>query len=136
MPFVSAADALNLRAVDLAAIKREAGPAPWRRPLAAGPAGRWVLLEWPPGFAAPAHRHPNAQEVFHVLQGRARFRFRDPSGSAPPEDVDAGPGTFLIGPRNLSHAISVTGDAPLLMLVCVAPNEDRADETVDADPAT
>ena len=91
-----------------------------------------MLLEWPPGFAAPAHQHPNAQEVFHVLQGRAVFRFRDPTGAAPAEDVEAGPGPFLIGPRNLSHAIAVAGDEPLLMLVCVAPNEDRPDETVDA----
>jgi mannose-6-phosphate isomerase-like protein (cupin superfamily) len=128
MPYVPPAEALNLPALDLAALRREAGPLPWRRPLAASPAGRWVLSEWPPGFAARAHYHPYAEETFHVLAGRGLFRF----GSSQ-EEVDAPAGSFLFAPRGLAHAIRVPGPEPLLLLVCVTPNESRADETIEPD---
>jgi mannose-6-phosphate isomerase-like protein (cupin superfamily) len=126
MPYVPPAEALNLPALDLPALRREAGPLPWRRPLAASQAGRWVLAEWPPGFAAPPHYHPYAEETFHVLAGRGLFRFGDSR-----EEVDAPAGSFLFAPRGLTHAIRVPGPESLLLLVCVTPNESRPDETVE-----
>jgi mannose-6-phosphate isomerase-like protein (cupin superfamily) len=127
MPYVAPEGALNLRAVDLAALRREAGAPPWRRPLAGTSATRWVLSEWPAGFTAPAHHHPYADEAFLVLEGRADFRFDDA-----PDVIAAGPGTFLVAPRGLAHQIAVPGPEPLLLLVSVTPNEDRADETIEA----
>ena len=86
-----------------------------------------MLAEWPPGFAAPPHYHPYAEETFHVLAGRGLFRFGDSR-----EEVDAPAGSFLFAPRGLTHAIRVPGPESLLLLVCVTPNKSRPDETVDA----
>lgn len=126
MPYVAPEAAPNLRAIDLAAIRREAGAPPWRRPLAGTGATRSVLSEWPVGYTAPAHRHPYADETFLVLDGAATFRFDDAADA-----ITAGPGTFLIAPRGLAHEIGVPGPEPLLLLVSVSPNEDRPDETVE-----
>ena len=126
MPYVAPEATPNLRAIDLTAIRRDAGSPPWRRPLASTGATRWVLSEWPVGYTAPAHRHPYADEVFLVLGGAATFRFDDAADA-----IVAGPGTFLIAPRGLAHEIGVPGPEPLLLLVSVSPNEDRPDETVE-----
>ena len=126
MPYVDPQDALNAPHVDLAQLERTLGPMPWRKPLVALPALRWVLLGWPAGFVAQAHRHPRAAEVFHVLRGRAIFRF----GASAGERV-AEAGTVLFAPPGVQHAISVPGPEPLVMLASLSPNEDAPDETID-----
>lgn len=129
MPYAAPGEALNLPSLDLDAFAREQGPPPWRRVLVAHPGARWALLCWPPGFVSVPHCHPRAVEVFHVLRGRARFRFGDE-----PADREAGPGALLLAPPGLLHAIAVPGPEPLLLLAQVAPNEDAPDETIE-DPA-
>lgn len=126
MPFVSTTEALNAAYVDLEDIVRESGQPPWRRCLVGTPALRVVLLAWPPGFATVPHVHPAAEEIFSVVRGRALFTI----GDGPEHEV--GPGSMLLAARGVRHSIRVPeGDVPLLLLAAVAPNEDRADETVE-----
>ena len=99
MPYVGPEEALNARMIDVAAIRREMGAPPWRRPLVATASARWVLWAMPGGYAQPAHRHPRADEVFQVLEGCATFRFADGR-----EEVTAGPGTILFAPRGVFGA--------------------------------
>lgn len=69
-----------------------------------------------------------AEEIFQVLRGRAAFTI----GDDPEREV--GQGKFLLARRGVPHAIRVPGGEWLLLLAAVAPNEDRADETIDLDP--
>lgn len=126
MPYVDPQDALNAPQIDLAQIEREMGPMPWRKPLVGLPAVRWVLIGWPAGFVAQTHFHPRAAEVFHVLRGRAVFRF---GADGPRRAVEAG--TMLFAPPGMQHTISVPGPEPLVMLASLSPNEDASDETID-----
>jgi quercetin dioxygenase-like cupin family protein len=125
MPFVHPSDALNVPAIDTAALAAEVGPGTWRRALVADDATRWVLLAWEPGFATVPHRHPRASEVFLVLEGRLGLRL----GNAP--QIEAGPGTVLLAQRDEIHALRTIGEERLLLIASVAPNEDRPDETIE-----
>ena len=126
MPYVAPEEVAGPGPFDLAAIRREMGAPPWRRPLVATDTTRWVLWAMPGGFEQLAHRHPRGDEVFHVLDGRAAFRFDDGQG-----EVVAGPGTLLFARRGVAHAITVPGPDPLILLVSVTPNEDAPDETIE-----
>ena len=125
MPYVSPAEALNRMAVAIPALRRKTGPPPWRVPIVATADLRVVLIAWEPGFRTVPHVHPRADEVFHVLRGRALFRI----GSAEPRVV--GPGTILLAPHGTWHDIAVTGEEPLLLLAALAPNEEATDETIE-----
>jgi mannose-6-phosphate isomerase-like protein (cupin superfamily) len=126
MPYVSPTDALNLPELDIDAITREMGPAPWRKPLIGTPATRWVLMAWPTGLVTIPHFHPRGEEVFLILRGEALFRFGD-------EDTDrrVGSGHLLLAPRGVLHTIRVSGPEQLLMLCSISPNEDAPDETIE-----
>lgn len=129
MPYVAPEETVAATArgaIDLDTIQREMGPPPWRRPLVATATTRWVLWAMPGGFEQPPHRHPRADEVFHVLDGRATFRFSGGQG-----EVVAGPGTLLFARRGVTHSIVVPGPEALILLVSVTPNEDAADETIE-----
>jgi quercetin dioxygenase-like cupin family protein len=126
VPFVSAAEALNLAFVDLEEIIRGSGVPPWRRCLVGTPGLRVVLLNWPPGFSTVPHVHPAAEEIFSIVAGRALFTI----GDEPEREV--GPGSFLLAERGVRHLIRVpAGGEPLLLLASVAPNEDWAQETIE-----
>jgi quercetin dioxygenase-like cupin family protein len=57
----------------------------------------------------PVHVHEAQDEVFHVLEGRFRFRIGD-------ELFEAGSGDVLFGPRGVPHAFaSVSPTARLLL---------------------
>jgi quercetin dioxygenase-like cupin family protein len=121
MPYVAPDEAINDLAIRLEDIRTQQGPPPWRVPLAAGAQLRSVLLCWPPGHVAGAHRHPRAIEVFYVVDGEAEFTFdgRDMRR--------VGAGDHLFAPVGVAHAIRAVGDRPLLFLISLAPNE--ADDT-------
>ena len=125
MPYVPGAEALNLPGVTIAEVRRRFGPPPWRQPIVGSAAVRVVLLAWEPGYRSIPHVHPRAEEVFHVLEGRATFQIGDG------ESRIAEPGTLLLAPRATWHAIQVDGAEPLLMLIALAPNEDAEDETIE-----
>jgi len=125
MPHVAAHEVAETAGATLEEIAARHGPPPFRVPLIASPAIRVVLWGWQPGHVTVPHRHPRAEEMFHVLAGRATFSF---AGRA---DRIVGPGTVLVAPRDVAHAIRVLGDEPFVMLIAVAPNEDAADETIE-----
>ena len=125
MPFVPAGDGLDLPSVDLDALDARMGDPPWRSMLVGTGGLRVVLLRWPPGYRTVPHVHPGAEEIFLVLAGRAVFSIGDDRA------IEAGPGSFLLAPRGVLHAIRVAGREDLRLLAAVAPNEDRIDETIE-----
>ncbi len=129
MPYVAPDEALQLRRVNLAELQTRQGPPPWRVPIAGSGGLRAVVLAWEPGHVEVPHRHPRADELFHVLSGRALFRF----GAGP--EIEAGPGDVLFSGRGEEHVIRLLGDEPVYLLIVVAPNEDLPDETIEAELA-
>ena len=112
--------------MDLTAVRRRMGVAPWRVGLTGEPGIRVVLLCWAPGSATVPHHHPGAEEVFLVVEGRARF------GIEGRPEREVGPGELVVARRGERHWIAVPEDAPeLVLLAAVAPNEDRRDEAVE-----
>jgi mannose-6-phosphate isomerase-like protein (cupin superfamily) len=126
MPYVSPTEALNLPELDVDAVSREMGPAPWRKPLIGTPTTRWVLTAFPPGYVTVPHFHPRGEEVFLILRGEAVFRFGD-------EDADRSvrTGHLLLAPRGVLHTIRVPGLEQVLMLCSISPNENAPDETIE-----
>jgi quercetin dioxygenase-like cupin family protein len=125
MPYLSPTDALGAAFADLASIRDRMGPAPWRVGLIGEPGVRVVLLCWAPGDATVPHRHPGAEELFLVIEGRARFSVGD-------AEREVGPGELVVARRGEIHAIAVPEGGPeLVLLAAVAPNEDRPDEAIE-----
>lgn len=75
-----------------------------RRPSAAGSDGVSIIEHCMPfGEAPPQHVHHDEDEVFHILEGRIRFRVGD-------REQVAGPGETLVAPRGLPHAFRVESE--------------------------
>ena len=125
MPFVPAGEGLDRSFVHLDDLAARMGDLPWRAMLVGTVGLRVVLLRWPPGYGTVPHVHPNAEETFLVLDGRAIFAI----GDEPEREV--GRGAFMLAPRGVLHAIRVPEGAPVTLLASVAPNEDRPDETIE-----
>jgi mannose-6-phosphate isomerase-like protein (cupin superfamily) len=66
-----------------------------------------------PGYQAPLHVHHRDDEGFWVLDGRVTFHVGDAS-------VQAGPGDYAYGPRNVPHRFDV-GDEGCRMLFILTP---------------
>jgi quercetin dioxygenase-like cupin family protein len=126
MPYVPDAEALNIPFADLEALAREVGPMPWRVAVVGTSGVRLTYHGFQPGFSTIPHRHPHAEEFFKVLQGTALFTVGDQPERA------VGPGDLVLALRGVRHLIRVASDAePVILLACVAPNEDRPDETIE-----
>jgi uncharacterized protein (TIGR02246 family) len=65
-------------------------------------------------MASPYHRHHGEDEAFYVLDGHVRF-------VCDGEWVDARPGTWVYGPREIPHGFKVVGAQPARMLLMCAP---------------
>jgi len=65
----------------------------------------FVILE--PGEAPPFHVHPDAEQVFYVIDGNAEMTVREPGGEV---TVRLEPGDFVRTPPGLYHAVRNTGD--------------------------
>jgi oxalate decarboxylase/phosphoglucose isomerase-like protein (cupin superfamily) len=65
----------------------------------------FVILE--PGEAPPVHVHPDAEQVFFVLEGQAEMMVREPGGDT---TVALAPGDFVRTPPGLYHAVTNTGE--------------------------
>lgn len=77
--------------------------------------GAYTLVEeefW--GDSTPLHAHVSAEEAFYVLEGQVAVWL----GS---EEVVAGPGSFLLVPRNTPHGLRRLDDAPVRMLTLISP---------------
>lgn len=79
----------------------------------ATPAVTLVEIQDPPDAEAPLHVHHNEDEGFWVLDGRVTFE----AGS---EVVEAGPGDFVFGPRDVPHRYKV-GSSGARMLFILTP---------------
>jgi quercetin dioxygenase-like cupin family protein len=67
-----------------------------------------VEVELPPYAPVPLHVHHGEDEGFYVLEGSASFRVGD-------DRIDAGPNTFLFGPRDVPHAFTAGPDGVRLL---------------------
>ena len=67
----------------------------------------------PPGSGVPPHRHPSP-ETFRVLSGRVTFW---KSGSAGPEEIEAGPGDVVTVPSGEPHGYRNAGSVPAEVMV-------------------
>jgi quercetin dioxygenase-like cupin family protein len=68
----------------------------------------------PPGFASPYHTHHLEDEAFYVLEGEIAF-------VCDGQWIQAGPGAYVFGPREIPHGFKVAGAAPARMLLLCAP---------------
>jgi mannose-6-phosphate isomerase-like protein (cupin superfamily) len=64
----------------------------------------FVILE--EGEAPPLHVHPDAEQVFYVLEGTAEMLVQEAGG---PTTVALAPGDFVRTPPGLYHAVRTTG---------------------------
>lgn len=80
----------------------------------AATAGMFSLAEQtlPKGSAPPFHRHTREDEAWIVLEGEVTF-FLDQ------EVHEAGPGTYVFGPRNLSHTFRVESETARLATLLI-----------------
>ena len=82
--------------------------------------GRYTLVEVlePEGEEAPLHVHHREDEAFWVLEGELTFEVGD-------QKIEASPGSFLFGPRDLPHRYTVeSGPARLLFMLSPAGFEE------------
>jgi mannose-6-phosphate isomerase-like protein (cupin superfamily) len=129
MPYLSPEETPGQVVIDLADLRREQGPAPWRVGVVGTPNVRFAMLAWEPGFGTVPHQHPHADETFIVVSGRAAFRFGDAPGLG--EVFEAGAGCVLRSPHGQWHDIWVVGDDEACLLIAVTPNQDVPDETIE-----
>jgi quercetin dioxygenase-like cupin family protein len=96
---------------------------------AAETGGRLSLIEVtdPPNAEAPLHVHHNEDEAFWVLEGEVAFEVGG-------ETIEAGPGDFLFGPRDVPHRYSV-GERGARMLFILTPGGFEELVRATSDPA-
>ena len=70
------------------------------------------MFDWtlPAGFSTGRHVHRVQEETFYVLEGEMAFV----CGGA---WLNAGPGAYVFGPRNIPHGFKVVGDTAASMLL-------------------
>ena len=76
--------------------------------------GYWLVEEEFWGDSTPLHTHTSAEEAFYVQTGQL-VAWLDGT------EVVAGPGTFLLVPREQPHALRRLSDEPVRMLTVVSP---------------
>jgi quercetin dioxygenase-like cupin family protein len=65
---------------------------------------------FPRGFGPPLHVHSREDEAFYVIEGEIRFRHGE-------EEVVAGPGAWVWGPRGVPHAFKVESERARALVV-------------------
>ena len=65
-------------------------------------------------FATPYHTHHREDECFYVLDRNVAFVCNG-------EWLEAGPGAFMYGPRDIAHGFKAIGERPVRMLVMCTP---------------
>lgn len=78
--------------------------------------GKYATFEAvvPPGGGPPLHTHSREEESFLVLEGEMTFQLNE-------KRIVAGAGTFLNMPVGSLHCFKNESDAPVRMLISVAP---------------
>lgn len=72
----------------------------------------WV--EGEPGSEQLMHAHPENEQVYVIVQGRALMKVGD-------EEQQVAAGTLIFVPPRTGHAIRNTGDEPLVYVSATAP---------------
>ena len=67
-----------------------------------------------PGAATSLHRHPQAEEIYHVLAGTGSMTLGD-------EQFPLAAGDTVLIRSGLPHRVANTGNEPLRILCCCAP---------------
>jgi mannose-6-phosphate isomerase-like protein (cupin superfamily) len=85
--------------------------------------GQYILVEIlaPEGFASPLHVHHFADEGFYILEGEITFYVGD-------QIIEARPGSFLFGPKEVPHAFTVDSGPGRLFVLSPAGFEDLVRE--------
>ena len=73
------------------------------------------FLRMEPGEESGGHSHDLGQEVFLVLQGRAKFTIEG-------ETAELGPGEMCVALVDQFHSLRVIGDEPMTMYLSVTPH--------------
>ncbi|MBI2206766.1 MAG: cupin domain-containing protein [Candidatus Rokubacteria bacterium] len=82
------------------------------------------IVGWEPGQTSPIHSHPDADEIYHVLEGEGLFN----DGT---REVKLGPGATVVFPAGEVHRVqSITR----MVLYRVQAGADRAPKMVAAFP--
>jgi mannose-6-phosphate isomerase-like protein (cupin superfamily) len=78
--------------------------------------GAYTLFETivPPQGGPLRHVHHREDEAFYVVEGQFTFTIGD-------QDVQAGPGFFLWGPRDIPHSFRNTAAEPGKLLITISP---------------
>ena len=89
----------------------------------------FVILE--PGEAPPLHVHPDAEQVFFVLEGEAEMTVQARDGV---DVVALAPGDFVRTPPGLYHSVKATGATRFVYLSidCFIAGPPAAEPTWDA----
>ena len=67
-----------------------------------------------PGHCAPAHAHPEIEERWRVVSGRACFRIGD-------DEIDARPGDEVVAPPGITHVAWNPTDAEVRLRIEMRP---------------
>src|SRR5581483_8158198 len=69
-----------------------------------------VEVTIPPGRMCPPHVHHREEETFLVLEGSATYQIGD-------QEIDARPGEFIVGPRDIPHRFKVGEDGARVLFL-------------------
>jgi quercetin dioxygenase-like cupin family protein len=80
--------------------------------------GLLAIVEHPiePGRLVPPHVHRNEDEYSYVLEGHIGVRIGD-------HIFEAGPGSYVIKPRNIPHTFWNVGPKPARLIEMITPSE-------------
>jgi mannose-6-phosphate isomerase-like protein (cupin superfamily) len=70
--------------------------------------------------ALPEHRHDKTEEIAYFISGTGTARLYE---GGVPIDVPVGPGYVWYNPPGVWHAVTNTGDEPLVLVFATIPNE-------------
>lgn len=73
-----------------------------------------VELLYPPGNFTPPHRHERTDEISYILEGELGAMIAE-------EDFQAGPGSFVVRPKGVPHALWNITNHPVRLLDIYTP---------------
>ena len=78
--------------------------------------GAYSILEFTfqPGFFVPPHVHGRTDEVSYILEGELGVMVAE-------DEFLAGPGSFVVRPKGIPHALWASGDRPVRALDIYTP---------------
>lgn len=72
-----------------------------------------------PGQEQKRHAHSAADKIYFVIEGTGRFQIGG-------EERDLGPDQIVLAPANVEHGVRNDSESPLVLLVFMAPNPNKA----------